>query len=399
MKKKKVHINEPIDLKILRLLVRPFVYFKLGYRNKNKYKIKKGESVVILSNHQTDYDPIIVRLAFNRYIYTLATDNIFAKKSTARFITRLGGIPKRKGLPDLKSLITLKRLANNGASLLIFPEGNRSYAEFQYNISGEFAKWITSLKSTIVIFNINGGFGSFPRFGSKKRKGKFTGEIRKVLKYEEYSKMSSEELQKIIIENLKVFDSDSNNLYKSNKRAEYLERMFFVCPKCNKANNLFSNGNIIKCNSCGLEVSYEENLRLKSDDESFKYTKLVEWYEYQKEWMRNLILKDNETIFEDQDVELFNANPYSDKKLLDKGTLKINTKEITIGNTSFKTEDIETASPVSGRTLCITINENNYVFRGNERFNSLKYVFLFHKLDTKMKLNNTDKYYNIEEGC
>ena len=395
MKNKKVHIKEPIDLIILRTIIRPFVYFKLGYRIKNKYKIKKGESVVILSNHQTDYDPIIVRLAFNRYIYTLATDNIFAKKSTARFITRLGGIPKRKGLPDLKSLISLKRLANSGGSLLIFPEGNRSYAEFQYNISGEFAKWIASLKSTIVIFNINGGFGSFPRFGTKRRKGKFTGEIKKVLKYEEYSNMSSEELQNVILENLKVFDSDSGNLYKSNKRAEYLERMFFACPKCSKANMLVSNGNYIKCNNCGLEVEYKEDLKLDSNDEEFRFKRLVEWYDFQKEWMRDLIIKDNETIFKDEKVELYLANPYSGKKLLDKGNLSVNTKEITIGNTKFNIEDIETASPVSGRTLCVTINGDNYVIRGNERFNSLKYVFLFHKLETKMKLNNTDKYYSI----
>ena len=168
-----------------------------------------------------------------------------------------------------------------------------------------------------------------------------------------------------------------------------------LCEKTYKANMLKSKQNIIKCNNCGLEVSYEENLKLKSNDESFKYTRLVEWYDFQKEWMRELLIKDNENIFEDNDVELYMANPYSGKILLDKGNLNVNTKEITVGKTSFKIEDIETASPVSGRTLCVTINDNNYVIRGNERFNSLKYVFLFHKLDTKMKQNNTDKYYSI----
>ena len=53
------------------------------------------------------------------------------------------------------------------------------------------------------------------------------------------------------------------------------------------------------------------------------------------------------------------------------------------------------ASPVSGRNLCITIKEDNYVIRGQERFNALKYVLMFNKLDTTMKLEGIDKYFNI----
>ena len=60
-------------------------------------------------------------------------------------------------------------------------------------------------------------------------------------------------------------------------------------------------------------------------------------------------------------------------------------------------KDILVASPVSGRKLVFTINDTNYTVRGQERFNAIKYVFLFHKLDTLMKEKNVDSYFSIEE--
>ena len=37
-------------------------YFFVGYRHKDPIKIKKNESVVVLANHQTNIDPILVNI-------------------------------------------------------------------------------------------------------------------------------------------------------------------------------------------------------------------------------------------------------------------------------------------------------------------------------------------------
>lgn len=396
MKKAKIHIKEPFFIQILRVFVHPFVRLFLGYKNKDKYYAKKGEKVFVLSNHQTDYDPILVRLAFNRYLYTVATDNIFANKKTAKWLTRLGGIPKRKGLADINAVRKMIDISRHGGSILLFPEGNRSYAEFQYYITENIVNMLKKMQATIVLFNIHGGFGSFPRFGSKRRIGPFYGQIKKVLKYEEYIKMSDQELYDLILDNLKVYDSESNAEYNSNSRAEYLERMFFVCPKCGKAHHLRSEGNFIRCDNCGLTVEYRKDLHLISDDSSFSFSRLVEWYDYQKQWVKEYKIKNNEEIiFSDENVEVYLANPFENRELLTKGKLVLTGQSICVNNVKFSLNDLEIASPVSQRKLCITVNDKNYEFKGEERFNALKYVLMFNHLDTKMKKNKIDHYFNL----
>ena len=395
-KEAKIRINEPFWIKVLRFFIKPIARLKWGYKIKNKYKVKKGENIIVLSNHQTDLDPILIRLSFNRFLYTIATDNIFSNPKTVKWLTRLGAIPKRKGLVDIKSTVAMSNIAEHGGSLLLFPEGNRSYAEFQFYIAENFAKLLKSLKATIVLFNLHGGFGTMPRFGSKKRrKGPFYGRIKRVIKYKDYENLTVEELNEVIKENLEQFDVDDMHLYKGKARAEYLERMYFVCPKCGDIHSLRSEGNILKCHNCGLEVEYTEKLTLRSDDPEFKFTKLNDWYEYQKQWVRDYQVKKGEVIFEDDDVTLSLSNPYQPRELLAEGHLTLTDEKLIVDNVSFDLKDVVIASPVSGRNLCITIKDDNYVIRGQERFNALKYVLMFNKLETRMKQEGVDKYFNI----
>ena len=392
--KKKVYIKEPVSIWGYKWLAMFYIRFFMGFRHKSRYKPDKDEKIVVLSNHQTDLDPFIVRIAMNRYMYTLSSDNIYSRPLIAKILTRMGGIPKRKGVADFESIKKILQLSKDGASILIFPEGNRSYAEFQFYIADNFASLLYKLKSTIVLYNIHGGFGVSPRFGYKLRKGPFYGEVKRVLKYDEYKDMSAEELNAIIKEELQVFDSDSGALYRSNHRAEYLERMFFICPKCQKMNTLTSKGNIIKCHCCGLEVMYEEDLTLKSSDSDFKYHRLVDWYDYQKDYLRNLEIKD-ELIFKDDDVSLAIVNPFKRYKLLAKGQVRLFKDRLEVGNVSLPVTNIMSASPMSGRKLCFTYDGDNYQIKGPKRFNALKYALIFHKLDTKMHRENLDNYYNI----
>ena len=193
-KKKKLYKDRKFTFWLLKSLIRPIAFFKWGYRYKATYKIGKNEKVVVVSNHQTDYDPLLIHLSFNHLIRTLATDNIFSGLKASKWLDRIGVIPKKKGMVDLKSNIAMFNSAQAGESLMFFPEGNRSYAEFEYFISDKIGKLIKSFGATLIIFNLHGGFGKYPRWGNNKvkRKGKFYGEIRRVYKYDDYKDMSDE---------------------------------------------------------------------------------------------------------------------------------------------------------------------------------------------------------------
>ena len=388
-------IKEKLWISVLKPIVRVFARVFLGCRIKGRYMAKEGENVVFLSNHQTDFDPAFIRMVSNRFLYTIATDNIFANPRTAKWLERLGGVPKKKGLVDLRSIFSMISVVSSGGSLLLFAEGNRSYAEFQFPIDESIGKILKKMKCTIVLFNIHGGFGSMPRFGHKRRKGPFYGEIKRVLKYGEYENMPPEELSKIVVEELRVVDAESGFVYKSKRRAEYLERMYFVCPKCGDIHSLRSVGNYLSCLNCGLKVEYTEKLTLKSDDPSFGFSKLNDWYEYQKRWVRDYEAEKGKAIFEDEGVTLFLANPYKGKKKLSQGKLALTEGRLSVGDTTFEVRDVMIASPVSGRNLCLTIGTDNYVIRGQDRFNALKYVLMFNRLETRMKNEGLDRYFRV----
>lgn len=392
--KKKIHIHEPWYQGIIKKTLAPIFMRAKGFHIKDKYKAKKGEKVVLLCNHVTDYDPIATRMCVNRHLYTLSTDNIYSTRITRFWIPRLGGVPKRKGVSDFDSVKQMMYIASKGGSLCLFPEGNRSYAEFQFYIAPNFASLLYKLKSTILIYNIIGGFGSYPRFSKKRRKGPIYTKLRKVLKYEDYKDMGVEELNQIILTNLQYFDAEHENLYKSKAKAEYLEREFFICPKCGAISTLSSKGDYLTCSKCGLDVKYNENLTLSSDDSSFKFTRLVEWYDYQKKFVKEMNIHEG-IIFEDENVELAKVNPFELKVKLAKGKLTLTKDKLRVGDTEFGVKDILIASPMSGRKLLFTIDKDNYQIRGNIRFNALKYVLMFNKLDTRMKLEKVDNYYTL----
>ena len=375
-----------------------FIALLKHYKAKGKFNMKKGESYVILSNHQTDLDGLLTLLSFNRPAYGVVTDSFMSKGFVAKmFKHQLGLIPKKKGVLDIKANMDMVRCIHEGGSLLLFPEGNRTYAEYEFPFSEGFAKFVRFFKKPIVLFNIHGGCGVFPRFAKERRKGPYYGEIKRVLEYEEYKDWSDDKLTEVIRDNLRVYDSESGQLYKSDTRAEHIERMFFVCPKCGAIQTLNSEGNFVECSNCGLKVEFTEDLHLRSDDKEFKYTKLIEWYNYQIRFIKDMKISGGKPIFIDHNVGLYRSKVGVKRKLLVKGDLVLSKDTITFGDKVFNLSEIEIASPISGTKFNFSTNDDEYLVIGDDRFNPLKYVLMFHKLDTKMKQNNMDIYYTLDE--
>lgn len=370
-------------------------WFAIGCKIK-KTKLKKDENVLILSNHQTDLDPIIMYLSFNRPVYIVATDTLMSNGSTSKFLKHtFSPLPKKKGMSDIQNVLDMMKVAKEGGNIALFPEGNRTYAEFQFPIEEATAKLIRKLKLPVLLYNLKGGNGVMPRFFAKRRKGKFTGEVVRRLEVEEYQKMSDAELLNIIKETIRVYDSESGNLYKSNKRAMYLENMLHVCPVCGSVSKLHSDGNFITCLDCGLKVEFTEDLHIKSDNSAFKFTRLIEWYDMQREWTRNYVPQPGNLIFSDKNVRLYEIELYKKRKLISQMDLTLTDKEMIFGNHHFAVNSITVASPIGGRRMSFTCNEKNYLVMSDKRFNPLKYVLMLNKLDSGIKAIGYDKNYEI----
>ena len=98
---------------LVKQLIRFLAYFFVGYRHTNKYKIKKGEAVLVLSNHQTDIDSVLINISFNRLLRVVATDNIFKKGPFLFLLNKFGVIPKRKGKTDIAASYNMMKVLSS----------------------------------------------------------------------------------------------------------------------------------------------------------------------------------------------------------------------------------------------------------------------------------------------
>lgn len=392
MKKKKSHIKK--RHRFWFFVLRPVGWaIAIIYRFKYKvFRIKKGENYLIFANHQTLLDPALLSISFNVPIYFMATDTILRNNIPSRLLRYcFAPIAKKKGAVDVSSIMNCMRVARAGGTVAIFPEGNRTWADFQFYITPSIVKMIRMINLPLIIYNFDGGYGVDPRWGARLRKGNFRGYVKSVISLDEIKEMRDDELFQRVISELRVIDSDSGNKYKSNRRAEYLERELFVCPVCNSISTLHSGGNHVKCTNCGLGVEYTEELALKSDNPDFEFEKLVDWYEYQLRFIENNIAIDGEVVYSDENVVINDITEKNTVKL-GEGTLTLDIDKVKVGDFEVNLSDIIGASVVGGRKLALNTVDRSYTIVGDSRFNALKYVLTFNILKTGIR---EEKYYAL----
>lgn len=107
-----------------------YILVRIKYRLKaERFKGDKKRNYLILLNHQTPFDQFFVGLSFKKSIYYVATEDIFSMGFLSSVIKWLiAPIPIKKQTTDLTAVMTCIRVAKEGGSIAIAPEGNRTYS-------------------------------------------------------------------------------------------------------------------------------------------------------------------------------------------------------------------------------------------------------------------------------
>ena len=174
-----------------------FLYFKIGYRFK-KCKTHKGPALIIY-NHQTGWDQFMIGVMVNAKTYFVMTDDIATMPIVYKLLNfALHPIPYKKASTDFTILRNLKQVASEGGSICISVEGNRTFSGKTEYINPTACKMLKFLKLPLMIVNLHGGYGAFPRWANKSRKGSAYGEVTKIYQYDDYKDLTDDELYELI---------------------------------------------------------------------------------------------------------------------------------------------------------------------------------------------------------
>ena len=268
--------------RLLRPLVRLFLWLKFGYRTEVAKKLPKN--YLVLANHVTDWDPLFVAAGFRRQMFFVASEHISRWKNAYRFLKFVfAPILHKKGTVASSTVVEILRKLRGGENVYIFAEGARSWDGVTGPILPSTAKLVQSAKCGLVTYRIVGGYFVSPNWSEKNlRRGPIRGEVVGVYSAEKIAAMPLEGLQALIERDL-YEDAYARQLadpkrYRCKRPAEQLENLLFICPQCGAQDAISSHGDTVSCSACGLQFTCDEYGMLRGID----YTTVKELAAWQR---------------------------------------------------------------------------------------------------------------------
>ena len=377
-------------------------YVKLKYNVKiTKYKQPKGKPMLVLYNHQTGYDQFFIAAAFKRPVYYVASEDIFSMGFLSKIIKYLvNPIPIKKQTTDARAVINCIRVAKEGGTIAIAPEGNRTFGGATVHIKSSITALARHLGLPIAFFRIEGGYGVHPRWSDVVRHGKMKAGISRVVEPEEYKAMSDDQLYELICNELYCNEATVDGEYRHKDLAEYMERAIYVCPECGLS-TFESHGDTIRCKKCRLTLRYTATKELVSDKGESPFRFVNDWYNYQNDYVNDLNLTEmDDSPLYNEDISLYEVVLYKKKQMLhEKAKISLYPDRIDINadgaSYSFGFDSITAISVLGKNKLNIYYDGKVYQITGDSRFCALKYVNLCFRYKNLIKGDHNERFLGL----
>ena len=391
-----IRFRHTVVVNILRCTLGIYTRIKYGIKIE-KFKDQGDRPYLILMNHQTAFDQFFVGMTFRRPVYYMASEDLFSMGWVSRLIRWLvAPIPIRKQATDLQAVKTCIKVAREGGSICIAPEGHRTFHGKTVYIKPTIAPLAKKLGLPIAIFRIEGGYGVQPRWSDVIRKGKMRSYVRRVIEPEEYGAMTADELNQIIEQELTHDEAMVTGQFRHKKNAEFLERAMYVCPWCGLS-EFESHDDIISCKQCGRSIRHLPTKELAGVNCDFPHRFVANWYEWQYDYINSLDLTalTDEPIYTET-VRLSLVHPCKNKDLLKKeATLCLYGDRITIDGQTYPFDELSAITLLGKNKLNVYAGSDILQLKGSKRFNGLKYVNFIHRWKNIRKGEPYDQFLGL----
>jgi 1-acyl-sn-glycerol-3-phosphate acyltransferase len=174
-------------------------WFRFQYSGRRH--VPKSGPIILLSNHQSNLDPVLVGVACPRQLRYLAKKSLFFWPFSW-WIRALGAVPLDLQGSALSGLKTMLRLLKQGDGVMVFPEGTRTPDGRIQPLMAGFCPLARRSGATIVPVAIDGAFAALRAGARFPRPEPITLQIGPPILPDQIAQLSDEQLVKLATERI-----------------------------------------------------------------------------------------------------------------------------------------------------------------------------------------------------
>ncbi|HEY1923189.1 MAG TPA: lysophospholipid acyltransferase family protein [Tepidisphaeraceae bacterium] len=149
--------------KSLQIIARVGTTLFFGLKTYGRENVPKTGGVLLVANHQSYLDPVLVAVHLYRPVSFLAKSELFENPFLAGLIRLLKAFPVRQGEGDVGAVKEVIRRLNEGYALNIYPEGTRTLTGDIEPLEKGIALIIRRANVPVIPVAIHGSFDAWPK--------------------------------------------------------------------------------------------------------------------------------------------------------------------------------------------------------------------------------------------
>jgi len=330
---------------------------------------------LIISNHNTNVDMIMVAASCNKPMRFVGSEHIFQKGWPARLLMwAVAPIVRQKGGVASSTVMNITRALRRGENICIFAEGNRSYDGRTCHVLPSTGKLAKAGGAALITYRLERAYLTSPRWAYSLRRGGMRGRAVNVYTREQLAEMSAEQVYEAICRDIyedtfQVQEKEPRP-FKGRRLAEGLEHVLYFCPECGKAGGLSTKDNMLFC-TCGMRAVYDEYGSLNGT----KFKKTTDWNDWQRKKLGEYL--ESGEVIGDPDVTLYKITPDHRTEPIYRGAAELSEGRLTFGGYSFPMEELEGVGLCGKAKMVLIYAGDHYELRSEQRINALKYVHAY----------------------
>jgi 1-acyl-sn-glycerol-3-phosphate acyltransferase len=197
---------------LLWVLCRTLAVSVFGFRVRFAEPWPRHGGLLVVSSHQSHLDPLLLGLAADRRLSTLARSSLYHFKPFAAVITALDAVPIDRNASMVKTMKAIISRLRDGRAVVIFPEGTRTATGQLGEIKSGFALIAKKADVPIAPVAIVGAYECWPRTRLLPRPGRIRLAFGRLISAAEVARLDEREILELCTARLRELDANARRL-------------------------------------------------------------------------------------------------------------------------------------------------------------------------------------------